>query len=736
MRIFSKLFSLILIVGFYLTLFAPNAIHAQADEVTPQATCGNIPNPANGIPENPSIFNSDTGIQALNNARAVDGVNNPFVKPAGYDSLSNEEKFRLIINHERTSRGLSAFGSNDPVLAQVARNHSKVLVDFNIFAHDTGIDGTFSSRMSAFSGGKGEIIGYAGNVEEIAYYFIYFDVAPYNIGAAWGHRMLIFGCFTHIGIGVVNKGFQPMLTANLLNNAAYTPGTLDTTPPTVTITNPVFNTPSGTFTATANVTDANPIRHVAFYKDNSFNASPPVPTGTANGSTYSFNFSGLSNGTHTITVVAFDRQNNFTRQDVTFTVGGSGQPLTSGKMNILNAPVRIADVRTGTSRLTATGDKPKNGDSSSVNISIGGTNGIPANATGVLGLLTNFGCTGGGNFRFWTGSNVPNAANLNVPGAFPALNLSTNFIAALDTNGAVNLGLGSGSAVNCGYIVDIVGYITPDANGNIFLLTNTARMASTIPADGLNSPKLTATGTTPANSGTGVVEFTIGGVSGIPANAKGVFGVLTNVGCNGGGNFRFWTGTTIPDAANLNVPGAMSALNLSTGFTAPLDANGKVKLGLGSGSAVNCGYVVDVIGYTTSPTTSGNLYLLSSTKRAAATVSPLNNAKLTAVGTAPTNTSTDTFEFSVSGLGVPVGAKGIIGVLTNVGCSGGGNLRFFTGNFIPNTSHLNVPGAMPSLNLSTGFTALLDSGGKVKLGLGSGSNINCGYVVDVMGYIS
>jgi hypothetical protein len=79
--------------------------------------------------------------------------------------------------------------------------------------------------------------------------------------------------------------------------------------------------------------------------------------------------------------------------------------------------------------------------------------------------------------------------------------------------------------------------------------------------------------------------------------AKGILGTLTNVGCTGGGNFRFWAGTTVPNAANLNVPSANSALNLSASFVAPVAADGKFSLGLGSGEAIKCGYVVDITGY-------------------------------------------------------------------------------------------------------------------------------------------
>jgi hypothetical protein len=265
--------------------------------------------------------------------------------------------------------------------------------------------------------------------------------------------------------------------------------------------------------------------------------------------------------------------------------------------------VRVASTLAGdnlnSAKLTANGATPATTvGNSTAEFSIGGTNGIPANATGIFGVLTNVGCTGGANFRFFVGNTVPNAANLNVPGANSALNLSTNFIAPL-SGGKVKLGLGSGVNVTCGYVLDVVGFINaPSAGGsNLTLLPATVRVASTLASDNLNSPKLSATALTPGNTGTATTELTLGGKFSLPSAAKGVFGVLVNVGCSGGGNFRFWTGSTVPNAANLNIPGAFSALNLSTGFTAGLDATGKVKLGLGSGSNVACGYVTDLVAF-------------------------------------------------------------------------------------------------------------------------------------------
>jgi Bacterial Ig-like domain (group 3)/NHL repeat len=457
-------------------------------------------------------------------------------------------------------------------------------------------------------------------------------------------------------------------------------------------------------------------------------------------SSASITVNNLSVGAHSLTA-QFAGSGNFNPSN-SGTLDQAVQLL--GTVKLLPNTVRVASTQAvdglNSPRLNATGTVPSaNVSASTAEFSIGGANTIPLNAKGIFGVLTNIGCTGGGNLRFFVGNTVPNAANLNIPGALPSLNLSTNFIAALD-NGKVKLGLGSGATISCGYVLDVSGYIVaPEATADrINLLTNTVRVASTQPGDGLNSPKLTAGGTVPSPAvGASTVEFSIGGNFGIPANAKGIVGVLVNVGCTGGGNFRFFTGNFVPNASNLNVPGALFNLNLSTGFIAALD-NGKVKLGLGSGQPISCGYVLDVVGYITTPENGFNLNLLPNNVRVASTqpADALNSPKLTANAATPVNSGSGTTDFSLAGnFGIPLNAKGVFGVLVNVGCGGGGNFRFWTGALVPNASNLNVPGARPSLNLSTGFTAGLDAFGKVKLGLGSGQPITCGYITDVVGYL-
>jgi hypothetical protein len=133
---------------------------------------------------------------------------------------------------------------------------------------------------------------------------------------------------------------------------------------------------------------------------------------------------------------------------------------------------------------------------------------------------------------------------------------------------------------------------------NINLLPASVRIAATNgTTPPLNNPKLKATGATPIIGDSGTVQLQVTGGS-IPAGAKGVVGTLTNVGATAGGNLRFWTAGIAPNAANLNIPGALPSLNLTASFVIPLDGAGKVYLGFGTGAiGAETGYVLDISGY-------------------------------------------------------------------------------------------------------------------------------------------
>jgi hypothetical protein len=83
-----------------------------------------------------------------------------------------------------------------------------------------------------------------------------------------------------------------------------------------------------------------------------------------------------------------------------------------------------------------------------------------------------------------------------------------------------------------------------------------------------------------------------------------------------------------------------------------------------------------------------------------------------------------------------MGVKGVFGIVTNIGSSAGGNLRFWSGAGAPDVNNLNIPSPLPSLNLNSGFAIALDANGKVTIGYGSASGENSGYAVDVVAYYS
>jgi hypothetical protein len=431
---------------------------------------------------------------------------------------------------------------------------------------------------------------------------------------------------------------------------------------------------------------------------------------------------------------------------------------TPGYLKLLPNAVRVAfaNQSTGT-RLVATGAVPTIGSTGTIQLTIGGTNDIPANATGVTGVLTSINCTGGGNLRFWTGGTAPDFNNLNIPntslsipGVSTAVNISTGFVSQLDAQGKVYLGLGTAPGVICGYAVDVTGYFVPTSQtGNtITQLPNAVRVAF---ANATTGTRLTATGATPQLGDSSSITLTIGGANGIPADAVAVTGILTNIGCTGGGNLRFWTGATAPNFNNLNIPsttlnipGATATANLSTGFIATLDAQGKVNLGLGSAPGVTCGYAVDITGYiANAPATPANaVSLISPSYRVA--FANQTGVRLIATGAVPVIGTSGVFQIDMKGiLGLPTDAKGVLGILTNIGCTGGGNLRFWTGGTAPDFNNLNIPGitlnipgVTTTFNLSTNFVAPIDANGKVYLGLGSASGVNCGYAVDIVGFLS
>jgi hypothetical protein len=224
--------------------------------------------------------------------------------------------------------------------------------------------------------------------------------------------------------------------------------------------------------------------------------------------------------------------------------------------------------------------------------------GIPSNGTHLWGeLVASF--EGGINTNLYfctTGndSNVGTWVRLNSPytaGAGIA-------ISPRNPDGTFTISSTGGGAVTS--VNGQIGAVTLPNNVN--LLDHPVRVAATFaqnpPGVAVINPKLVSAGAVPSIGNSSTVQITMTGATGIPAGAKGVVGIITNVGATAGGNLRFWTSGSAPNVSNLNVPGAMPALNLTASFAVPLDASGKTYLGFGTGAVgAECGYVVDVSGY-------------------------------------------------------------------------------------------------------------------------------------------
>lgn len=294
---------------------------AQADN------CGTVANPAADRPAR-SSSNNTIIIEDMNAARQAEGL--PILpKPVSYYAslaTSNPEALILeLFNEERAARGIATFSQNDLVLAQVARNHSRILADYNIFDHNTAVDGTMSNRINSAPGVSGkwsnisEIIAGASAASWHVYGWIYDDN-----GSSWGHREAIFGCYTHVGIGsVVGGAYGRMSTADFIrSNGSYVPPTsVDTTPPVIASVTGNFsnNGSSADAVVTVNVSDnSSGMRDVVFFKlPNNFGGNT-APKGTLSApNTYTYTFTNVTAGNFQVAVIAFDKTNNYVRQDVT-----------------------------------------------------------------------------------------------------------------------------------------------------------------------------------------------------------------------------------------------------------------------------------------------------------------------------------------------------------------------------------------------------------------------------------
>jgi hypothetical protein len=233
------------------------------------------PDPAGDLP---ALFtNTPTAdiIAGINQGRAAEALP-ALVLPPNYAQLPDDQKVIVLINLERTARGLSPFDSgnpqlsgNDPVLGYEATNHSALLQqsllqqslglqafditnpDGGSVLHENSIEGDLGQRFSTLPGFQtgvnawGEIIALV-SPEYAVYGWMYQDA-----GSGWGHRHNILGidaqhtgggCFTSAGAGFAppqagsngDNLYTVEFVRNNGTNSGYTPTVIsaDTPAPT------------------------------------------------------------------------------------------------------------------------------------------------------------------------------------------------------------------------------------------------------------------------------------------------------------------------------------------------------------------------------------------------------------------------------------------------------------------------------------------------------------------------
>jgi len=145
-------------------------------------------------------------------ATGKSGVALRYIAPAGVaDELRPEEReFIARINGERVSRGLNAL-TPDPLLVEVAREHSREMCDLDYFDHHSPTAGITTPMDRYLKGLQGHGLTTPGYllVGENIYYCSVFD-SQYNVG--YGHQALMNSPghranileprFARVGIGV------------------------------------------------------------------------------------------------------------------------------------------------------------------------------------------------------------------------------------------------------------------------------------------------------------------------------------------------------------------------------------------------------------------------------------------------------------------------------------------------------------------------------------------------------
>lgn len=312
--------ALLLATAILAAALPPQAIQQALHAIIPHATVGPCP----ALRPTPNYYadgSEQTALEAINRARANEGLPS-LALPASYWQLPPSQQQFILVNLERTSRGLKPL-QWDANLAEIATAYSQQMVQLHFFSHTSPISGNFQTRLNAnpYVSGHYQTIAenLAGNWAPAAgavYEYLYNDVAQ-----GCTHRQnLLNPAFRFIGIGVVPGGPWHAISAQEFlapdPDNPYVSAPPDTTPPTVTITGTLNNTQTA-LQVSAHASDNQGIAQIIWYLDGIGHLSHQ-------GEQWTLQRTRLPLGHHTLIAYAVDGSQHYAAATYSLTINTQG----------------------------------------------------------------------------------------------------------------------------------------------------------------------------------------------------------------------------------------------------------------------------------------------------------------------------------------------------------------------------------------------------------------------------
>lgn len=405
-------------------------------------------------------------------------------------------------------------------------------------------------------------------------------------------------------------------------------------------------------------------------------------------------------GKYTVTVTLNDAGQDNAQATATYTTKGSDFTA--------YGPTRVLDTRKG---IGTGGVSNPVGGGQSVQVAIGGTGTIPADATAVaLNVTETDAQTGGYITAYPTGGAVPTTSNLNYA---QGQTKAANVIVGLGTDGKITLSNTAGGSVSL--IADVTGYFTK---------TTTSGYQATAPNRVLDTRKGTGlAGGKPAKVGGGqTIPVTVSGGFGVSGVTAVVLNLTATNAAGGGYITAYGDGAARPVASSLNFTAGGTIANT---VIVPVSTGGKIDFYNGSSAPVDL--IADVEGFfSTFPDANGAFVPVTPTRLYDSRKSaPLGSSATATLKPSVLDTQTQ----------LPSTVAGYVYNLTVTQPAAGGYLTVYpTGTTRPTASNVNFSAGETTSNTAFAAAGTADAVGADSFYNGSGGTTQ--FVVDLFGYFA